>query len=228
MAAGSDYITALLNEHYQACLLPGRQRRTRTHWQAWPALRERSVDTVAEMISDARHPEHNQVAAALLEAHRQRPRPDVEMTLLLAAARPMVLLLDRRDRHGDSRAALWGAVARRLASFDPTTIAASPVPFLIQLLGRIRSEAAKRPSEPAPDPRCVERADLEQLLPPAADTDEVATRALARRDLDALRHDRAWPALERYALQGRASREHPSHIARQRRRLAEVIDYHAA
>ncbi len=223
-----DYITALLHDHYQACLLPRRQRRARNHWQDWPALRGRSVDTVARIISDARHPDHNQVAAALIDAHRQRPRPDVEMTLLLAAARPMVLLLDRHDRHGDSRAALWAAVARRLTTSDPAAIAFGPTPFLIQLLGRIRSDAAKRPSEPVPDPHCVHRNDLEGLLAPRVEFDEVATRALARRDLDHLRHDRAWPALERYALHGRASREHPSHIARQRRRLADAIDYHAA
>ena len=225
--AATDFITGLLTRQYAASLYASRRRRTADHWRSYPALAERTVDEAAAVVTDAYHPDHNIVAAALLAAHRERPgQPtDTEIILLLVAARPLVLALDPGDRHLDSRASLWSAVARRLSALTPADIAESTVPFLVALLGRIRPDASKHPSEPAlslhADSDRLEAA-LQRAPDPAHDVPAVA---IARSYLAAVRNDRAGADLTRYALYGRAAGVHQSRVSRQRHRLAHAIGY---
>jgi hypothetical protein len=221
-----DYITANLNQRFDAYLQPRRQHHTRQHWQHYPALASRDVQQAAAVVADANHPDHNTVAAALLAAHRDRPgQPtDTEMILLLAAARPLVLSLDPTDRYHDSRASLWMSVAARLARLTPGDITANPTPFLVALYGRIRPDAAKHPSEPAP---LHTTDDLDTLAAHRnRSRDEVADIAIARIYLAAARRDRGWNAITRYVEVGRTrSRIHPHTVARHRRRIAQTIGY---
>jgi len=141
------------------------------------------------------------------------------------ASRPLVLALDPGDRHADSRASLWSAVARRLSALTPADIADSSVPFLVALLGRIRPDASKHPSEPDRSAQ-VDSDRLEAALQRAPDPDQdVPTVAIARSYLAAVGNDRAGADLTRYALFGRAAGVHPSRVSRQRRRLAHAIGY---
>ena len=151
MAYDNDYITANLNRLYAIWLTQRRQRQTRQQWLRHPALSGRSVTDVAAIVADAHHPDHNDVAGALLAAHRSSvgPASETAMVLLLCAARPLVLVLDPADRYGDSRASVWAVMVNRLNSLEPQTVAASPVPFLVALLGRVRPDASRYPSEPA-------------------------------------------------------------------------------
>ena len=226
--ARPDFITGLLAQQYTACLHHSRRRRTALHWRSYPALAERTVETVAAIAADAYHPDHNPVAASLLAAHRDGPGTpaDTEITLLLVAARPLVLVLDPGDRYHDSRASLWAAVARRLAVLDPPAVAHNPVPFLVALLGRIRPDATKHPSEPVPSPvhsNYPVEAALARHPAPGCDVPEAA---IARLYLDAIRRDSGWRDLGRYALYGRtASGVHQSRVARHRRRVAEAVGY---
>ena len=228
MACDNDYITTNLNRNYAICLTQRRQRQTRQQWLQHPALSGRSVTDVAAIVADAHHPDHNDVAGALLAAHRSAAGPSSEtaMVLLLCAARPLVLVLDPADRYGDSRASVWSVVIHRLNSLEPDAVAAGPVPFLLALLGRVRPDAARYPSEPV-GPLAASDAELELLLSRTYDPEQdVPTVAIARVFLAAARQDRGWDDLTRYAAAGRSrSGIHPSRIARHRQRLAESIGY---
>ena len=135
-------------------------------------------------------------------------------------------MLDPTDRHHDSRAALWASVARRLRALEPDHVAASPVPFLVALLGRVRTDAVKHPSEPRPG-HVVNDATLERLLSRSPDPNhDVPAVAIARIYLDAVRRNGALDELAHYAVYGRVDGVvHPSRVARQRRRMAAAIGY---
>ena len=224
-----DYITASLQHQYELSLHQRRQRLTRTHWASYPALAHRSIPTVAAIVADAYHPDHNTVAAALLAAHRARPgQPtDTEMVLLLCAARPLVLLLDPTDRYRDSRASLWTSVARRYAVLDPVTVADSAVPFLVALLGRIRADAVRHPSEPVRDIRRsipVDETELEALLARGC-THDVPDIAIARLYLAAASEQHGWNELTRYATTSHRGHVPRGRAARHRIRIAKQIGY---
>jgi hypothetical protein len=222
-----DYITAHLNRLFDGALQPRRQRQVERHWTAYPPLAGRAPREVATIVADAYHPDHNLVAGALLAAHRDRAgQPtDTEMVFLLCAARPLVLMIDPTDRHADSRASLWSSVACRLAHLDVAEVAASPVPFLVALLGRIRPDAAKHPSEPARQTFPPE-VQFEALTNRRASHDHgTAGSAIARIYLDAARHQRGWHIVARYTLDRHANRPPRSSVARHRRRIAEDIGY---
>lgn len=223
--ARTDYITGTLNGRYQSCLTRTRRRRTECHWRSYPILAGRSIEAVAAIVGDANHPDHNAVAAALLITHRDRQPfdDDTEMTLLLCAARPLVLALDPGDRHDDSRAVLWCSVARRLQLLVPDDVATAQVPFLVALLGRLRPDAQyrRRPVELT----LVPAASLEQRICPHPDNN-VAARAIARIYLAAARRQPGWDDLVRYTTQGATrSNVHSQRAARHRSRIATTIGY---
>jgi len=226
VACNDDYITANLNRHFAACLTHRRQREASAQWREVPGLAGRAVSELAAVVADSHHLDHNQVAGALLAAHRDGRAPDTAMALLLSAIRPLVLVLDPADRFHDSRASLWSAVATRLSRLNPDDVAASTVPFLVNLIGRIRPYARRHPSEPA-GPIAASDAELELLLTRVHDpAHDVPAVAIARLDLAIARQDRGWADLTRYAAAGRnRSGVYPSRIARHRRRLAEAIGY---
>jgi hypothetical protein len=226
VAYDNDYITANLHRHYAVCLTRRRQREAAEQWQDVDGLAGRSVSELAAVVADSHHRDHNQVAGALLAAHRNGQAADTAMVLLLSAARPLVLVLDPADRFHDSRASLWSAVATRLSCLDPDAVATSAVPFLVNLLGRIRPYARRHPSEPA-GPIAASDAELELLLTRAHDpAHDVPAVAIARLDLAIARQDHGWTDLTRYAALGRnRSGVYPSRIARHRRRLAHHLGH---
>jgi hypothetical protein len=226
VACDADYITANLNRHHAICLTYRRQRETGEQWRDVPGLSGRPVTEVGAIVADAHHSDHNQVAGALLAAHRAGRASETAMILLLASARPLVLALDPDDRFHDSRASLWSAVVKRLSDLDPDDVAANALPFLVALLGRIRPYAFRHPSEPA-GPIAASDAELELLLSRSHDpAHDVPAVAIARLELAVARQDRGWNDLTLYAASGRnRSGVYPSRIARHRQRLAKTLGY---
>ena len=100
------------------------------------------------------------------------------------------------------------------------------MPFLVALLGRVRTDAVKHPSEPRPG-HVVNDATLERLLSRSPDPNhDVPAVAIARIYLDAVRRNGALDELAHYAVYGRVDGVvHPSRVARQRRRMAAAIGY---
>lgn len=223
----TDFITAHLSQLRHTALSQRRQLRLQRHWRPYPALAGRTPSQVADIAADAYHRDHNAVAAALLAAHRARvgQPTDAEMAFLLCAARPMVLLIDPSDRYGDSRASVWSSVACRLARLDPDEIAASATPFLVALLGRIRPDAAKHPSEPR---RLVvaHEAQFDRLAERrVAARHDTANRAIARVYLDAASRHRSWDVVARHLLDLDVDHTPSSTVSRHRRQIARHIGY---
>lgn len=222
-----DYITAHLRQLRSTALRERRQRVTRQHWSTYAALAGTSLDEAATIVADAYHPDHNLVASALLAAHRDRAgQPtEAEMVFLLCAARPLVLMLDPTDRHGDSRASLWSSVACRLAHLDPNEVAGSPAPFLVALLGRIRPDSMKHPSEPRPQTFATVVEFDALVARRTVGTHDTANRAIARVYLDAARRQRGFDLVAEYTLEPTSRGLARSTISRHRRRIAEDIGY---
>lgn len=221
-----DYITDTLNARYERCLHPRRQQRIVQRWQARPALAGRSLAEITAIVTDGYHPDHNRVAAAIIDAHHRRhdDRDDDAMTILLVAARPLVLSLDPGDVDRDSRATLWNAVGSRLQAMTAAEIVDNPTPFLVTLLGRIRHLKAGSPSRRDSEPTSPIR---DRDLAPTHTVD-VADQVIDRHLLDQIRQQPAWADLAYWLRAGEAaSGIHHQWAARTRRQLATTVDYAA-
>lgn len=222
-----DYVTDTLNARHERCLHPLRQRRTLQRWRTYPAVTGKTMPEITAILADGHHPEHNRVAAAVLDAHHRRrdDHDDDAMVLLLVAARPLVLSLDPRDIDRDSRATLWNAVGWRLETMTVTEITDNPTPFLVMLLGRIKYLKAGSPSRrDAAATRFIIDPDT---FAPAYAVD-IVNQVIDRAVLDHLRQQPDWPDFARWLRTGQAaSGVHHQWAARTRRQLARAVGYAA-
>lgn len=145
--AYDDPILDPLTTQYERCHWPARRRRIAQRWTRYPGLAGKTLEEIAAVLADPDHHDHNSVGADLLRGHHNGD-PDAT-TVLLVAFRPLVLALGRpaqphtRRRSLDSRAHLWAAVGKLVATTDPDAMAASDRPFMFTLLGRVRRDAGR-------------------------------------------------------------------------------------
>ena len=187
------------------------------------------MSEIAAIVADSHHADHNQVAGALLAAHRadNGQASETAMVLLLAAARPLVLVLDPSDRSRTPERACGRPSSTGSAASTPTPSPPARCRSSSTCSAASGPYALRHPSEPV-GPIAASDAELEVLLGQRHhDPDQdVPGVAIARLDLAAARQDRGWADLTRYAAAGRnRSGIHPSRIARHRQRLAESLGY---
>ena len=127
---------------YEQCQRPVHHRRIQQRWTRYPALDGITLNHIADVLADPDHPDHNPIAADLLRAHRAGDRDAA--TVLLIAARPVVRLFNRSRSNPDaSLTHLWAAVGKLIATTDPDATDASPKPFMVTMIGRIRRDTAR-------------------------------------------------------------------------------------
>ena len=223
-----DFVLRTLNQRYQRCLAPSRQQRTTLRWQRYPALAGRTVSEIAAVITDGYHPDHNPVAAALLEAHHHRRdlTDDDAITLLLVAIRPLVLLLDPHDADNDGRASMWHDAGRCLATLTPAEILDHRSPFLVVTFGRLRAGRTTRHARRPAGTLQIAPQDPTDIC--GRNRDIVADRVIARIDLQQLTQQPGWNRLAAWLEHGsEISGEHRQWVARTRRQMAETVGYAA-